>query len=87
LEKPSAESGAGQLSRTSSGVGKHVGALEHGRRGDEHEALDVVVERGAYDGVVQRVVDLEQAVVGPAGDGGEVDDVRAALHGLAGSGQ
>jgi len=61
--------------------------LEHRRRRDEHEALDVVVERRAHHGVVEAVVDLEQAVVRSGDDGGEVDDVRAALHRLACLGQ
>ena len=64
-------------------------ALEDHRARDVGEALDVVVERRAHDGVVERVVDLGQRVgqlveVGdPADDRRQVDHVRAAPRRLA----
>ena len=65
-------------------VGNSVRALEDHRARHVDEALDGVVERGAHDRVVERVVDLGQRVgelveVGDAADDRrQVDDVRAA---------
>ena len=64
-------------------------ALEHHRGGHVNEALHVELQRGADDGVVERVVDLRQRVgelveVGdPTHDRREVDHVRAPLRGGA----